>query len=231
MKSEQSQVLGGTAPPTSQVPAKRPKLSSKDIGNTALPTDNEFDIPLLRLDLQADRVDLPFCQWGRARRKNRMLGTWAFYVQDDRFSRLWQRPTDLVNSGCVSTVEPNYSVTADTPRAVALWATYRKRWLARTWQDLGGIRILVDLNVDARHAETNLLGVPRGWRAYATRGSVYRLDDTLNEYEMACERAETRQITFVVYGGGKAVQAKCMEMGWIWFPEEADVAKAKRGRR
>jgi hypothetical protein len=190
-------------------------------GAVLLPTDNEWGVPVLRLDRQATALDLPFVRWGREKRKSRMRGTWHFYTEDYRFSRLWERPQDLVNSGCVAAVEPNWSVHEQTPRAAALWQTYRKRYLARLWQDWG-VRTLVDLNVASEHATTNLLGVPKGWRAFATRGSVERLVDVDVELEAAQTVAGTRDVLFVVYGGGKAVQARCLERGLLWFAEAQD---------
>lgn len=198
------------------------KLSSKDIGYAMLPTDNPEGVPVLRLDLQATQLDLPFRRWGRDVRKSRMNGTWHMYTEDYRFSRLWLRPTDLTNSGCVSSVEANFSVTPDTPYALALYQTYRKRWLARTWQDLGSVRIFVDLNVAKEHRDTNMLGVPNGWKAYCNRGSMHRLGELVEEYELACERAGSSSPLYVVYGGGAAVQELAMRRGWIWHPEESD---------
>lgn len=202
-------------------------ISSREIGNTALPSDNYWGVPVLRLDLQCDRVDLPFARWGRERRKSRMRGTWHFYTDDSRFSRLWHRPTDLINSGCVSTVEPNWSVTPETTRAEALWQTFRKRTLARLWQDVGGVRILADLNVADRHADLNLLGIPAGWRSYCTRGSVARLDALEAELHAARTRAGTAEVLFVVYGGGRAVESWCLKHAAMWFPEEASEVRGR----
>jgi Domain of unknown function (DUF4417) len=109
---------------------------------------------------------------------------------------------------------------------VALHQIYRKRWLARYWQQLG-VRIVVDLNIAERHYDLALLGVPRGWSWYATRGYVDRLDNAIAEYELACEHADGKTVNFMVYGGGKAVRELCQERGWLWVMEQRDVAKAK----
>jgi Domain of unknown function (DUF4417) len=195
------------------------------VGNIIWSSDNEYGIPVLRLDMQADRLDAPFVRWGRERRKSRMRGTWHFYTDDYKFARLWQRPADLIRSGCVAAAEPNFSVHAQTPKALALYATYRKRYLARSWQEVGGVRILVDLNVAWEHWRTNLVGVPIGWRSYCTRGSVDRLDVLDLEHGIARMRAASDDVLFVVYGGGKAVQARCQERQWNWTPEEADAVR------
>lgn len=202
----------------------RPHLSSADIPSALWPSDNVYGIPVLDVERQADIVDAPVSRWGRETRKSRMRGTWHFYTDDYRFSALWARPQHLTNSGCVAAIECNFSVHAQTPRAVAIYRTFQKRYLARLWQ-AHGVRIVVDLNVAAEHAETNLLGVPPGWRSYATRGAVERLDDLEREYASAAERAGCAP-TFLVYGGGKAVRAVCERRGWIWIPEEADRRRA-----
>jgi hypothetical protein len=131
-----------------------------------------------------------------------------------------------VNTFCVNCVEPNFSIYNQMPLPVALWATYRKRWCARWWQSRG-IKILVDLNVAEQYAEMNLLGVPKGWNAYATRGYTDGLQATEREFALACEHAGTASILFVVYGGGRKVMEYCRERGWLWFLETMDERKAQ----
>lgn len=200
------------------------------IGNPTFASDNHWGVPLLDIGMQVERLELPLTRWGREARKSRMRGTWHHYTDDAKFRRLWERPTDLSNSGCVATVELNYSVHAQTPRAEVLHHTYRKRYLARLWQDFG-IRIIVDLNVASHHAELNLLGVPHGWRAYATRGSVHRLTDLDAELTMAKTNAGRSDVLFVVYGGGAAVERRAQELGVIWIQEEREVTRAVPGDR
>ena len=202
-------------------------MARADIGNVAMLTDNALDIPVLDLRLQATQVDLPVERWGRRARTKRFEGTYHFYTDDYRFQAIWKDPSKLLQTGCVAAVEPNWSVHEQTPLALAIYATYRKRWLARTWQDRG-VRILVDLNVASRHQAVNLAGVPRGWSAFATRGANDRLDETMAEYHLACDVAGCNDVTFLVVGGGQAVQEACREMPWLWIPEEADAARSER---
>lgn len=176
---------------------------------------------MLDLELQAAHLDAPLVRWGRERRKSRMTGTWHFYTADYRFEGLWLRPEGVVNSGCSAAAEPNFSVEPQTPRAVALWQVFRKRWLGRFWQD-HGVRLWVDLNVAPEHADLAFLGVPRGWRSYCTRGSA----STEAEHERAREHAG-QEPRFVVYGGGRASRELARSRGWVWIPEESD---AVRGR-
>ena len=198
-------------------------FTRRDVPDAISPTDNDFDIPLLDLTMQATALDLPFSLWGFTARSSRMNGTWGFYVDDYRFSALWDDPSGVINSQCVNAVEPNYSTNNQMPLAVGLWGIYRKRWLARYWQ-LHGVKIFVDLNVDDKFDEYNMLGVPKGWSAYATRGYTRFIDDLDSQYDRAAAHAG-RAPSFVVYGGGKEVEARCKERGWLWIME---VMTAKR---
>ena len=189
------------------------------------PSDNEWGIPTLDITRQANAFDLPIETWGgKGRRKQ--AGTYHFYTEDTRFNAIWQRPDQLVAAGCINVVEPNFSVYDQVPRAAALWATFRKRWLARYWQSCG-IRVFVDLNVARPYDDLNMIGVPKGWQAYATRGYTSRLDMTGEELEIAKSHAQTDSVLFMVYGGGKAVKEWCGEHGAVWVAEDMDRAKGK----
>lgn len=201
-------------------------LGQGDVPDALWPTDNEWGVPLLDINLMADAVDLPVEVWGEVARTTRMRGTWLFYTEDARFEALWRDPSPILNSRCVNVVEPNFSCYRDMPMAVGLWAIYRKRWLARYWQSKG-VRVFVDLNVNPKFYDLNLMGVPKGWTAWATRGYMERLEYTVQEYEIAVKHAGSSSILFVVYGGGKAVKKACLERGWMWIPEVMD---SKRGR-
>lgn len=196
-------------------------LTRADVPDCRWPTNNDFDIPLLSVEYQAGQPDIPFLPWGSESRKKAVGLSYHFYTDDSRFAALWADPTPVVNSRCLNAVEINFSIYDQTPRVVGLHRIYMKRWIARWWQSLG-IKILVDLNVAENFAEDNLLGVPAGWRSYATRGYTDRLDATHREYDRACHWAGTSDIVFVVYGGGKLVHETCKQRGWAWFPEYMD---------
>jgi len=182
-------------------------------------TDNDLGIPLLDIKMQATALEAPFMAWGTQSRKTRMTGTYHFYVSDDRFEALWRDPLDVANSACNALVEVNFSVYDDMPRAVAIWQMYRKRWLSRWFQTVG-IPIIVDLNISHRHDDLRFIGVPKGWKAYATRAYSERLDETVKEYKQAVEHAGGETILFACYGGGKAAEALSKEHGWIWYPDQ-----------
>lgn len=190
--------------------------------NAAYPTDNEWGIPSLRLDMQAERVELPVVTWGSRARGSVMTGCWSFYTDDSRWSALERSPLQLVATGCKSSIELNFSLFDQTPRAEALWSTYRKRLVSRQWQD-AGIRVFVDLNVPAAHRELCLLGVPAGWRSFATRGYARRLDDLRGEWECAHGRAGD-SLVLLVFGGGPKVEAECRSLpGAVYVPSHLDV--------
>ncbi len=195
--------------------------------DTIYPSDNDYGIPLLDITRQADAIDLPISIWG-AKARGTKAGTVAFYTEDYRFGALWEKPHKLLQTECVNAVEPNFSVYKDYPRAITLYRTYQKRWLARYWQSQG-VRIFVDLNVNPAAYADNLIGVPSGWQSYATRGYSKRLDYTERELQIA-EQHSGGAVLFVVYGGGKGVKEWCRQQagrGVVWISEDMDRAKGR----
>jgi len=190
------------------------------------PSDNDWGVPTLDPRLQADAVDSPCVAWGSSGARSKPLrGTVCFYTHDRFFEALWSNPGPVLRSGCPTVVEPNFSTHEQMPAAFALWGIYRKRWLARYWQSKG-LRVFVDLNVHPNFRRLNLLGVPRSWRAFATRSHSEgaALDD---EFGLAAEHAGTDQLLFLVYGGGSRVKQLAGERGWVWVPEQSDVVRNK----
>jgi len=196
-------------------------LTRQDVPDAMWPTDNEWGIPLLDINLQAKALELPIAKWGAIARTSKMTGTYQFYCDDYRFNALWADPSPVVNSSCAAIVEPNFSTGEQMAKAVALWGVYRKRWLARYWQSFG-IKIFVDINVEAVFADLNMLGIPEGWTAYATRWlDSYGHDDRMMQWEMAKKHAGTDSILFAVFGGRDKAEAACKEHGWLWIREHA----------
>lgn len=170
-----------------------------------------MDIPCLAGTGDPEIVG-PVMAWGSIARGTRMAGTWTFYVDDYRFSALLKAPLSLLETGCAAAVEPNITLHDQTPRAEVIWATYRKRCVARAWQD-AGISVRVDLNTPATMRDLCMLGVPKGWRSFATRGYASRLNELANELDFAREWGG-EGTTVLVYGGGKPVQALCQGRPW-----------------
>lgn len=170
---------------------------------------NDLDIPDLQLEMCADYLVLPYIQWGSIARYRAMSGTWGFYVDDVVIEPVWSNPEGPLKSTPYAIIEPNFSITIDTPAALAIWQVYRKRWLARFWQTRG-IKTIVDLSVHPRWGEVNLLGVPKGWWSFATRGYTREPDDLLvQQYERAREIASgSGKFLFLVYGGGNELKSR-----------------------
>jgi len=178
------------------------------IPDTIFPTNNKYGIPVLLPDMEAKLIDFPFVAWGSVKRTSVNEGSWHFYVDDYRFTALWDKPDMIPATKCISVVEVNYTITDQMPYPVALYRIYQKRWLARYWQSQG-VRVVADLNVARPFREMNMLGIPRGWKTFATHGYNDRIDDLQNELDIAQEIAGTDNITFMVYGGGEKVREFC----------------------
>lgn len=204
----------------------RGELGPEDVGDPIYPSDNEFGIPTLNAAQYAEQLDAPVGVWGAQSRSTQFLGgTLHFYTDDNRFINLLNDPTPVVNAGVAAAVEPNFSCYTGTPRAVALYRIFAKRWIARFWQSKG-INIFVDLNVSPEFYEDNLLGVPAGWPSWATRGSSRNLTWTLEEYAIARQHAGRDDILFVVFGGGSEVKEAAQAHNWVYMPEWADRGKS-----
>lgn len=202
-------------------------LARYDVPDAAWPTDNDWGIPTLDLSMQADAVDLPVCRWGYLARAKRMNGTYLFYTTDEKFEPLWNDPTPVVNSHCVNAVEVNFSCYDQMAPAVVLHQVYRKRWLARYWQSKG-VRIFADLFISQKYEHLNLLGIPAGWRAFATRGEDSRLEAIEHEHGLACHIAGSRDVIFLVYAGGQKVRDLCRKNGYTWI-EDVNSGEHRKG--
>lgn len=182
-------------------------------------SDNEFEIPTLRIDKQPQSgLLLPFGGWGITARLKTNIATYHFYVDDYRFENIWQRPERIIKSGCREIVEPNFSLFQTTPIAFGIQQIYKKRWIAR-WLQECGIHIYVDLNVAPKFRELNKLGIPQGYNAFATRGHKDELCHLIAEHEIACELSGLNDPYMIVYGGGKEIQSYCRQKGLIYIDE------------
>ncbi|MBR0077906.1 MAG: DUF4417 domain-containing protein [Bacteroidales bacterium] len=171
------------------------------------PSDNLYDIPCLRLDRQAGHLELPFVPYGTGRR-NKRVSTLHFYVDDYRFNALWKNPAKIFDINPAAAVECNYSLFDTTPLAFGLQFIYQKRWMARYWQE-NGIRIYVDLNVSSKFFEYNRMGVPDGWNAFTTRGSLGGLNLLEAKFNHARIISGMDSPNLMVYGGGNEIHEFC----------------------
>jgi len=200
-----------------------PKINSQDI---IFPSSNLLGIPDLLIDHQCDELILPCLPCGKTALK-KQEGCLHFYVDDYRFDpSFWAKPDKVLTSKVTAIIEPNYTLTLDSPLSWVVWCTYKKRWLARYWQK-HGYNIVVDLNVPTEFAPISLLGVPIGWKSYATRAYSTRIESLFNEHKLAVQHAQSEDIFFLVYGGGKTVWSICKEYGWLWLASEESRAKGE----
>lgn len=180
-------------------------------------SDNDLEVPILRLDMQPTVCDIPFLCFGEQKRTVNMggNGTLHFYTDDYRFSAVYDHPERIIAHSPRNIVEPNFSLYADTPIAFGLQSIYKKRWVARMMQERG-IMVFVDLNVNAKFYKLNLLGIPAGYRAFCTRGYSDRLQYLQYEYDMACAIAGGHPL-FVIYGGGEPCKAFARHNGCVYI--------------
>ena len=172
---------------------------------------------------------MPVIRWGRIARTAVHTGTYHFYTDDYKFANVFKTPQRLVESKCRAIVEPNVSTTRGAPLAIVLWGIFRKRYLAR-WLQQYGVTIFVDLNVEPEFREYNLMGVPKGWKHWATRAYEewpHLLDA---DYDTAVQHAGTSDIVFLVIAGGAPTRAKCQERGWVHIEQEQiELSRSKKG--
>ena len=188
------------------------------LGDYVYPSDNEWGIPVLLTDNMPVHVELPIDPWGVEGRYKKHMNAYHFYVDDYRFERLFKDPIALLMSGCKQIVEPNCSIHDNTPKPFALWQIYRKRFLARYFQECG-VQVFADLNVSHRFAEFNRLGIPDGYNAFFTRGvSGWQNHLDLN-LEMAQRISGLDHPNLNVYGGGSDIEEWCYKHQVAYFGE------------
>jgi hypothetical protein len=183
------------------------------------PSNNPYEIPTLRLDRCALYLRKPFVPWKKLTTIYKLTSI-HFYTWDHHFEKMWQSReyTHILNNPDVEcVVEPNYSLRDETPYALGLQQIYKKRYVARVLQE-AGIMTYVDMNVAAKFREANMLGVPDGWTAYATRGYAADMDAFAIDFDIAQRKAGGRELLFVVYAGGKKVQDWCFQNNAIYLP-------------
>lgn len=199
---------------------------------SAAADDPDGPVPLLDLAMQAEQIPGPVYCWGsRPRSAPLPGGTWHCYSYDYRFRNLAKRPWKLPATAPYAAVEPNWSTWPEMDADEARRLTLLKRRIALAWQR-SGVRIWVDLNVAPNHARVNLIGVPFGWRSYATRAHRDAgLTGLLADFGLACDRAGTDAIRFLVVGGSSRVREFCTSRGWLWAVEHSDRVRGRPGGR
>lgn len=171
-------------------------------------SDNTYDIPVLKMSKENIYLHLPFKPYGADARTKTGVGTYHFYVDDYRFNAIWNDPTKIINSGVQAIVEPNCSLYETTPIGYGIFLIYKKRWIARMLQDFG-IDVFVDLNVTEKFQKYNIMGVPKGYNAFFTRGYDNRMQALEQELHIAKDISGLEKPNFCVYGGSKKIKDFC----------------------
>ena len=181
-------------------------------------SNNIYDIPTLRKDMQAGKVILPLAPYGADSRLRKDIGTYHFYVDDYRFEAIWKDPIKVLMSGCQAIVEPNLSLFDTTPIAYGLQQIYKKRWIARYFQDCG-IKVFADLNVSRKFQEYNRMGIPDGYNAFFTRGYTDRITHLDEELEIAKKISGLDAPNLIIYGGGAKVHEYCAKHNLVYVEQ------------
>lgn len=202
------------------------------LGDRIYESNNDFDIPNLRMDGQpASGLLLPFSAWGADTRLKKDIQTYHFYVEDYRFEAIWKDPTVVLNSGCSTVVEPNLSLFDTTPIAYGLHQIYKKRWIARYFQECG-VKVYADLNVARKFYKYNRMGIPDGYNAFATRGYADRQEYLKMEIQIAREISGNDNPNMIVYGGGEKIKELCTRSNVLYeeqFMNNKDIKRKKKG--
>lgn len=207
--------------------SEKPDFFSTMLGDRIYGSDNEFDIPMLRLDGQpTSGLLLPFAGWGADSRMKKGIQTYHFYVEDYRFTNIWNNPVSVLDSGCTELVEPNLSLYDTTPIAYGLQLIYMKRWIARFWQECGA-KVYADLNVARKFYKYNRLGIPDGYNAFATRGYADRQEYLKMEIQIAREISGLDNPNMIVYGGGEKIRELCLQNN-VLFVEQFMANRVKQ---
>lgn len=190
-------------------------------------SNNIYDIPTLRSDMQAGKLILPIAPYGADSRLRKDISTYHFYVEDYRFEAIWKDPTKVLLSGCSSLVEPNLSLFDTTPIAYGLQQIYKKRWIARYFQECG-IKVYADLNVSRKFQDYNRMGIPEGYNAFFTRGYADRIFHLEEELDIARAISGLDAPNLIIYGGGSKIHEFCAKNNLVYI-EQYMQEKKKNG--
>lgn len=188
------------------------------LNDTVYDSNNEFEIPNLLIDKQAGSLVVPFAPWGADSRLRKDVATYHFYVDDYRFEAIFKDPVKVLTSGVQAVVEPNLSLYDTTPIAYGLQQIYKKRWIARYFQECN-ILVYVDLNVSIKFEKYNRMGIPDGYNAFMTRGYSDRIEYLKREHLIAKEISGKDMPNLIVYGGGDKIRQYCIENSLVYVEQ------------
>lgn len=218
----------GASTDTEEVEDSKQSFYESMLSDCLYESNNIYDIPTLRLDMQAGKVILPLAPWGADSRLRKDISTYHFYVDDYRFEAIWKDPSKVLMSRVQALVEPNLSLFDTTPVAYGLQQIYKKRWIARYFQECG-IKVYVDLNVSHKFQEYNKLGIPEGYNAFFTRGYADRIPTLEEEIEIARLISGLDTPNLIIYGGGAKVHEVCAKHNLVYV--EQYMQEKKNGKK
>ncbi len=189
--------------------------------------DYRYDAMKKSIKESPEMLELPLSPYGLGR-KTREASTIHFYVDDYRFENVWKNPAKLLTGNATAIVEPNFSLFDTTPLAYGLQLIYKKRWIARYLQECG-LLVYVDLNISGKFDDYNLMGVPAGYNAFATRGTRGFVDRLAEELTIAQAISGKKIPNFIVYGGGKEIQEFCAKHSLVYLYDFMTAKKNKNG--
>jgi hypothetical protein len=198
-----------------------------NVEDVLYPSDNFYEIPCLRMDRQPRALRLPLSPYGLGR-KTKEASTIHFYVDDYRFESVWRNPAKILAGNVSDIIEPNFSLFDTTPLAYGIHLIYKKRWIARYLQECG-INVYVDLNVSSKFDKFNIMGVPSGYNAFATRGTRGFVDRLNDELKLAQDLSGLEIPNLIVYGGGKAIQEFCTTHSLLYIYDYMTAKKESNG--
>lgn len=178
---------------------------------------NDLGVPILDITKQCSHVEYPFDIWGRENRSKKGIKTMLFYCEDYRFSHIIQRPEILIEKGIVNAAEINYSVHTNMPFPLALYQTFKKRYVSRYMQEMG-LNIMVDLNVPPVWQEMNIQGVPDGWNSYICRG-YDEVEWIIAAHDTAKRKSGKDYPNMVIYGGNQETRNYCQKNGIVYLKD------------
>jgi len=188
------------------------------LNDTVYDSNNELEIPNLLIEQQAGSLIVPFAPWGADSRMRKGVSTYHFYVDDYRFEAIFKDPVKVLTSGVKALAEPNLSLYDTTPIAFGLHQIYRKRWIARYFQECN-IKVYADLNVAKKFAKYNRLGIPDGYNAFMTRGYSDRIEYLKAEHKIAKEISGKDIPNLIVYGGGDKINDYCIKNSLVYIEQ------------
>ena len=148
-----------------------------------LPTSSKWGIPDIRLDMIPDDIEVTGIRCNREDEiKPGMMFLWhsnafpedckrgvcAFYVDDFRFENICRDFNAMVEAGetikawnFAAVISPNWSMWRDMPHALQMYVTYKVRYVAWYWQEMG-LKVIPDINwSDERSFDFCFDGIPK----------------------------------------------------------------------